>query len=52
PLLDNLTLDPDVTAQHHAILIRYNKPGVSAFRLENGYGDLRDALDSDIVRFQ
>ncbi|KAI3912749.1 hypothetical protein MKW92_010009, partial [Papaver armeniacum] len=33
-------------------LIRYNKPGVAVFRLANGYGALRDALDSDAIRFQ
>ncbi|KAI3964787.1 hypothetical protein MKW92_044712, partial [Papaver armeniacum] len=33
-------------------LIRYNKPGVAAFRLANGYGALRDALDSDVAGFQ
>ncbi|MCL7031262.1 hypothetical protein MKW94_007155, partial [Papaver nudicaule] len=33
-------------------LIRDNKPGVAAFKLENGYGALRDALSSDNVRFQ
>ncbi|KAI3908706.1 hypothetical protein MKW92_007151 [Papaver armeniacum] len=33
-------------------LIRYNNPGVAAFRLANGYGALKDALDSDVVRFQ
>ncbi|KAI3971938.1 hypothetical protein MKX01_030139, partial [Papaver californicum] len=28
-------------------LIRHNKPGVTAFRLANGYGALGDALSSD-----
>ncbi|RZC62746.1 hypothetical protein C5167_024487 [Papaver somniferum] len=57
PLPDNITSDPDVNAQtapvqYYATLIQYNKPGVAAFRMENGYGDLRDALDSYTVRFQ
>lgn len=33
-------------------LIRHNKPGVTAFKLANGYAGLRDALASDSVRFQ
>ncbi|XP_026379701.1 hsp70 nucleotide exchange factor fes1-like [Papaver somniferum] len=57
PLLVNLTSDPDVTARTKALgaissLIQHNKPGVTAFRLANGYGALRDALDSDNVRLQ
>ncbi|RZC72591.1 hypothetical protein C5167_048074 [Papaver somniferum] len=52
PLLVNLTSDPDVTARTKALgaissLIQHNKPGVTAFRLANGYGALRDALSSD-----
>lgn len=33
-------------------LIRHNKPGITAFRLANGYAALRDALTSENVRFQ
>lgn len=33
-------------------LIRHNQPGVAAFRLGNGYAALKDALNSDDVRFQ
>jgi hypothetical protein len=35
-----------------AALIRNNKPGVSAFRLGNGYVGLKDALASDNLKFQ
>ncbi|KAI3900139.1 hypothetical protein MKW92_018219 [Papaver armeniacum] len=57
PLRANLTSDPDVTARNKVLgavssLIRHNKHGVAAFRQENGYGALRDALGSDNVRFQ
>ncbi|XP_047311332.1 hsp70 nucleotide exchange factor fes1-like [Impatiens glandulifera] len=57
PLLSNLASDPDLTARTKALgaissLIRHNKPGVSAFRLANGYASLRDALSSDNERFQ
>ncbi|XP_038883880.1 uncharacterized protein LOC120074732 [Benincasa hispida] len=56
-LLMNFTSDPDVTARTKALgaissLIRYNKPGIAAFRLANGYAGLRDALGSESVRFQ
>ncbi|CAD6210594.1 unnamed protein product [Miscanthus lutarioriparius] len=49
--------DPDLTARIKALgalssLIRNNKPGVSAFRLANGYTGLRDALNSESARFQ
>ncbi|KAJ7961393.1 hsp70 nucleotide exchange factor fes1-like [Quillaja saponaria] len=57
PLLSNFTSDPDVTVRTKALgaissLIRHNKPGVTAFRLANGYAALRDALSSESVRFQ
>jgi hsp70-interacting protein len=57
PLLSNFASDPDVTVQTKALgaissLIRHNKPGVTAFRLANGYAALRDALGSENVRFQ
>ncbi|KAG6697411.1 hypothetical protein I3842_09G197200 [Carya illinoinensis] len=57
PLLTNFTSDPDVTVRTKALgalssLIRHNKPGITAFRLANGYAALRDALGSDSVRFQ
>lgn len=35
-----------------AALIRHNQPGVAAFRLGNGYSELRDALGSDDARLQ
>lgn len=35
-----------------AALIRHNQPGVSAFRLGNGYAGLKDALGSDDARLQ
>lgn len=35
-----------------AALIRNNEPGVTAFRLANGYAGLKDALSSDSTRFQ
>lgn len=41
----------DVLIKYSA-LIRNNKPGVSAFRLANGYTGLRDALNSESARFQ
>ncbi|XP_004302552.1 PREDICTED: uncharacterized protein LOC101309648 [Fragaria vesca subsp. vesca] len=51
------TSDPDVNVRTKALgaissLIRDNKPGVTAFRLANGYAGLRDALSSESVRFQ
>lgn len=57
PLLSNFTSDPDVTARTKALgaissLIRHNKPAIAAFRLANGYAALRDALNSESVRFQ
>ncbi|KAJ7950282.1 hsp70 nucleotide exchange factor fes1-like [Quillaja saponaria] len=57
PLFSNFTLDPDVTVRTKALgaissLIRHNKPGVTAFRLANGYAALRDALGSESVIFQ
>ncbi|KAL8517540.1 hypothetical protein ACS0TY_015698 [Phlomoides rotata] len=57
PLLSNFTSDPDVVSRTKALgaissLIRHNKPGVTAFRLANGYAGLRDALSSENVRFQ
>ncbi|KAK9291203.1 hypothetical protein L1049_009391 [Liquidambar formosana] len=56
-LLSNFTSDPDVTVRTKALgaissLIRHNKPGITAFRLANGYAALRDALGSENVRFQ
>ncbi|XVF76663.1 hypothetical protein PTKIN_Ptkin13bG0284800 [Pterospermum kingtungense] len=57
PLLSNFASDPDVTVRTKALgaissLIRHNKPGISAFRLANGYAALRDALGTESVRFQ
>lgn len=57
PLFSNFTSDPDVGVRTKALgaiasLIRHNKPGVTAFRLANGYAALRDALSSDSVKFQ
>lgn len=37
---------------HIVALIRHNRPGITAFRLANGYAGLRDALSSESVRFQ
>ncbi|KAI4331706.1 hypothetical protein MLD38_029863 [Melastoma candidum] len=56
-LLSNFTSDPDVKARTQALgaissLIRHNKPGITAFRLANGYAALKDALSSENVRFQ
>ncbi|AAF14032.1 hypothetical protein [Arabidopsis thaliana] len=56
-LLSNFTSDTDIHARTQALgaissLIRHNKPGVTAFKLANGYAGLRDALASDSVRFQ
>ncbi|XP_010543280.1 PREDICTED: hsp70 nucleotide exchange factor fes1-like [Tarenaya hassleriana] len=56
-LLSNFTSDPDMHTRTQALgaissLIRHNKPGVTAFKLANGYAGLRDALASDSVRFQ
>lgn len=33
-------------------LIRNNKPGITGFRIANGYSGLKDALEADSVRFQ
>ncbi|KAI9154530.1 hypothetical protein LWI28_027573 [Acer negundo] len=57
PLLFNFSSDPDVSARTKALgaissLIQHNKPGITAFRLANGYAALRDALGSESVRFQ
>ncbi|KAK2972338.1 hypothetical protein RJ640_014396 [Escallonia rubra] len=57
PLLFNFTSDPDINVRTTALsaissLIRHNKPGITAFRLANGYAALRDALSSESVRFQ
>ncbi|KAJ0088849.1 hypothetical protein Patl1_31837 [Pistacia atlantica] len=57
PLLSNFTSDPDMTVRTKALgaissLIRHNKPGITAFRLANGYAGLRDALGSENVRLQ
>ena len=35
-----------------AALIHQNPPGISAFRLGNGYAGLKGALDSDDARLQ
>uniref|UniRef100_A0A0E0KBV9 TOG domain-containing protein n=1 Tax=Oryza punctata TaxID=4537 RepID=A0A0E0KBV9_ORYPU len=42
----------DIVPVACSALIRNNKPGVSAFRLANGYAGLRDALTSESARFQ
>ncbi|BAT97352.1 hypothetical protein VIGAN_09077000 [Vigna angularis var. angularis] len=57
PLIYNFSSDPDVTVRTKALgaissLIRHNKPGITAFRLANGYAALKDALTSENVRFQ
>ncbi|CAL1399076.1 unnamed protein product [Linum trigynum] len=57
PLLSNFASDPDVTVRTKALgaissLVRNNKPAITAFRLANGFAGLRDALNSDNVRFQ
>ncbi|XP_057459111.1 hsp70 nucleotide exchange factor fes1 isoform X2 [Lotus japonicus] len=57
PLFSNFSSDPDVNARTKALgaissLIRHNKPGITAFRLANGYAALKDALSSGNVRFQ
>ncbi|CAH2074511.1 unnamed protein product, partial [Thlaspi arvense] len=56
-LLLNFTSDADMHSRTQALgaissLIRHNKPGITGFRLANGYTGLRDALESDSVRFQ
>uniref|UniRef100_M4D8Y7 STI1 domain-containing protein n=1 Tax=Brassica campestris TaxID=3711 RepID=M4D8Y7_BRACM len=40
-----------VEVQLQKALIRHNKPGVTAFKLDNGYAGLIDALASDSVDF-
>uniref|UniRef100_A0ACD6A7Q9 Uncharacterized protein n=1 Tax=Avena sativa TaxID=4498 RepID=A0ACD6A7Q9_AVESA len=57
PLLTNFKSDPSTNARTKALgaissLIRNNQPGLSAFRLGNGYAALRDALGSDDARLQ
>ncbi|TKY63344.1 Hsp70-binding protein 1 [Spatholobus suberectus] len=57
PLISNFSSDPDMTVRTKALgaissLIRHNKPGITAFRLANGYAALKDALTSENVRFQ
>ncbi|XP_010922283.1 hsp70 nucleotide exchange factor FES1 [Elaeis guineensis] len=56
-LLSNFTSDPEITVRTKALgalssLIRHNKPAIAAFRMANGYAALRDALNSENVRFQ
>ncbi|XP_010276700.1 PREDICTED: uncharacterized protein LOC104611382 [Nelumbo nucifera] len=56
-LLHNFTSDSDITVRTKALgaissLIQHNKPGISAFRLANGYAALREALGSENARFQ
>ncbi|KAK6126099.1 hypothetical protein DH2020_040213 [Rehmannia glutinosa] len=58
PLLSNFITDPDVLVRTKALGAisckhpGHNKPGITAFRLANGYAALRDALGSESVRFQ
>ncbi|XP_066385765.1 hsp70 nucleotide exchange factor fes1-like [Miscanthus floridulus] len=57
PLLTNFKSDPSTNARTKALgaissLIRHNQPGISAFRLGNGYAGLKDALGSDDARLQ
>ncbi|KAJ1389989.1 TOG domain [Sesbania bispinosa] len=57
PLVSNFSSDPDVNVRTKSLgaissLIRHNKPGITAFRLANGYAGLKDALTSENVRFQ
>lgn len=56
-LLVNFMSDPDTTVRTKSLgaissLIRNNKPGVTAFRLANGYTGLKDALVSDNPRLR
>ncbi|KAL1200554.1 hypothetical protein V5N11_032954 [Cardamine amara subsp. amara] len=56
-LLLNFTSDTDMHSRTQALgaiscLIRNNEPGITGFRTANGYTGLRDALESDSVRFQ
>ncbi|KAJ4971269.1 hypothetical protein NE237_004368 [Protea cynaroides] len=50
-MLDELQEDVESIDMANA-LIRHNKPGIAAFCLANGYAGLRDALESENVRFQ
>ncbi|KAJ1685860.1 hypothetical protein LUZ63_017250 [Rhynchospora breviuscula] len=57
PLLTNFNSDSSIASRTKALgaissLIQHNKPGITAFRLANGYAALKDALSSDDVRFQ
>ncbi|XP_062214133.1 uncharacterized protein LOC133915122 [Phragmites australis] len=57
PLLTNFSSDPNTNARTKALgaissLIRHNQPGISAFRLGNGYAGLKNALGSDDARLQ
>ncbi|KAH6554660.1 hypothetical protein KP509_1Z316900 [Ceratopteris richardii] len=56
-LLNNFLSDPDTTVRTKSLgaissLIRNNKPGISAFRLGNGFMGLKSALVSDNTRLQ
>ncbi|MCO5548967.1 hypothetical protein L7F22_002431 [Adiantum nelumboides] len=56
-LLSNFMSDPDVTVRTKSLgaissLIRNNKPGVTAFRLGNGFMGLKNALVSKNLRLQ
>jgi hsp70-interacting protein len=56
-LLLNFTSDIDMHSRTQALgaissLIRNNSSGIAGFRTANGYTGLRDALESDSVRFQ
>ncbi|AQK61886.1 uncharacterized protein [Zea mays] len=57
PLLINFKSDPSTNARTKALgaissIIRHNQPGVSAFRLGNGYAGLKDALGSYDAKLQ
>ncbi|CAD5330567.1 unnamed protein product [Arabidopsis thaliana] len=56
-LLLSFTSDTDMHSRTQALgaissLIRNNKPGITGFRIANGYSGLKDALETDSVRFQ
>ncbi|MCL7038341.1 hypothetical protein MKW94_015344 [Papaver nudicaule] len=52
PVLFNLISEPAVIVCTEVLaLINHHKPGVIAFRQENGYGALMEALGSDNARF-
>ncbi|XP_002991501.2 hsp70 nucleotide exchange factor FES1 [Selaginella moellendorffii] len=56
-LLNTFSSDPDVNVRAKALgaissLIRNNKLGTNAFRLANGFGQLKEALSSDHSRLQ